>query len=50
MNMGCLHAIFIALHILALLLGFFGLFITIPLHVIVYILLQKQNKSKKWNS
>jgi len=47
MNIGCLHAIFIGLHILAFLFGFFGLIITIPLHIIVVILMQKQNKDNK---
>lgn len=28
------HFIFICMHILAILFGFFGLFITIPLHII----------------
>jgi hypothetical protein len=41
-NMGCLiHGVFIVLHIVALMLGFFGLIITIPLHIIVYLLMKK---------
>ena len=41
-NMGCLiHGVFIVLHIVALMLGFFGLIITIPLRIIVYLLMKK---------
>ncbi|CAB4136575.1 hypothetical protein UFOVP1565_18 [uncultured Caudovirales phage] len=37
------HAVFIVLHFLAFMCGFFGLFITIPLHVI-YATIANKNK------
>ena len=44
-NRGCLiHGVFIVLHIVALMLGLFGLIITIPLHIIVYLLMKKKNE------
>ena len=42
------HLIFIFLHILAFFCGFFGLFITIPLHVI-YAAMPKQNNNSGLN-
>jgi len=38
-----IHLIFIILHIMAALFGLFGLFITIPLHII-YSVLSNKNK------
>jgi hypothetical protein len=38
------HAVFIVLHFLAFMCGFFGLFITIPLHVI-YATMANQNQA-----
>lgn len=41
--MGCLgHLIFCVLHVLAFLFGFFGLFITIPLHLIFAVLVSRR--------
>lgn len=37
------HAVFIVLHFLAFMCGFFGLFVTIPLHVI-YATIANKNK------
>jgi hypothetical protein len=37
------HAVFIVLHFLAFMCGFFGLFLTIPLHVI-YATMAEKNK------
>jgi hypothetical protein len=37
------HAVFIVLHFLAIMCGFFGLFLTIPLHVI-YATMAEKNK------
>lgn len=37
------HAVFIVLHFLAFMCGFFGLFITIPLHVIYAAMPSNQN-------
>jgi len=43
--MGCLiHGIMCFLHLVAILLGVIGLIITIPLHIIVYILLKQAKK------
>lgn len=39
------HFIFVVLHILAFLCGFFGLFITIPLHLIYAAMLTQTNNS-----
>jgi len=40
------HFIFVVLHILAFLCGFFGLFITIPLHLIYAVMLTQANNSR----
>lgn len=40
------HLIFVVLHILAFLCGFFGLFITIPLHVIYAAVLVNKSNSQ----
>jgi predicted PurR-regulated permease PerM len=37
------HGVFTGLHILAILFGVAGLFISIPLHIIVYLLLRKKS-------
>lgn len=41
------HAIFITLHILAFLFGFFGLFFTIPGHLIYAIIVKNAQDKKK---
>ena len=44
--MGCIgHVIFCCLHLLALLFGVFGLFITIPLHLIFTAILSSKKRS-----
>jgi len=39
----CTHGVFTGLHILAILFGVTGLFISIPLHIIAYLLLKKKS-------